>query len=63
MSTIARRWKWIALGLLIIIIVVYFQQGLLGWLMEKKPEWFGIVVDRKDAPATSRATATSGAAQ
>ena len=55
--------QWIALGLLIIIIVVYFQQGLLGWLMEKKPEWFGIVVDRKDAPATSRATATSGAAQ
>ncbi len=43
-------WQWVALGLLIIIIVVYFDQGIVGWLMEKKPAWFGIRVERKDAP-------------
>ena len=38
-------WQWVALGLLIIINVVYFQQGLLGWAQEKWPEAFGIRVD------------------
>ena len=41
--------QWIALGALIVIIVVFFQQGIVGWLMEQKPHWFGIVVDRKEA--------------
>lgn len=40
-------WQWVALGLLIVIIVVYFQQGIVGWLMEKRPEWFGVVIDAK----------------
>ena len=38
-------WQWIALGLLIIINVVYFQQGILGWIQDKRPHWFGIRVD------------------
>ena len=38
-------WQWIALGLLIIVNVVYFQQGIMGWLREKKPAWFGVRVD------------------
>jgi len=38
-------WQWIALGLLIIVNVVYFQQGIMGWLMQRKPEWFGVRVD------------------
>jgi branched-chain amino acid transport system permease protein len=38
-------WQWVALGLLIIINVVYFQQGILGWAQEKWPERFGIRVD------------------
>jgi len=42
-------WQWIALGLLIIVNVVYFQQGIMGWLMQRKPEWFGVRVD--PAPA------------
>ncbi len=42
-------WQWVALGLLIVIIVVYFQQGILGWLMAKRPEWFGIRVESKEA--------------
>jgi branched-chain amino acid transport system permease protein len=40
-------WQWVALGLLIVIIVVYFQQGIVGWLMEVRPEWFGVRIDRK----------------
>jgi branched-chain amino acid transport system permease protein len=42
-------WQYVALGLLIIINVVYFQQGIMGWMQEKWPERFGIVVDRGNA--------------
>jgi branched-chain amino acid transport system permease protein len=38
-------WQWVALGLLIIVNVVYFQQGIMGWLKDRKPEWFGVRVD------------------
>ncbi len=38
-------WQWIALGVLIVITVVYFQQGIMGWLMDKYPHWFGIRVE------------------
>jgi len=38
-------WQWVALGLLIIINVVFFQQGIMGWIQEKWPEIFGIEVD------------------
>ncbi len=42
-------WQWVALGVLIIVNVVFFQQGIMGWLMEKFPEKFGIVVEKKEA--------------
>ena len=29
--------------------IVYFQDGVLGWLMHKRPEWFGIKVEQKNA--------------
>lgn len=38
-------WQWVALGLLIVVNVVFFQQGILGWVREQWPERFGIVVD------------------
>ena len=38
-------WQWVALGLILILNIVYFQQGIMGWLQEKYPERFGIVVD------------------
>ncbi len=38
-------WQWVALGALIVITVVYFQDGIMGWLMHKRPEWFGRTVD------------------
>lgn len=44
-------WQWVALGALIIINIVFFQQGILGWAADKWPEKFGRVVedeDRKD---------------
>ena len=33
-------WQYIALGALIVITIVYFQQGVAGWLMEKFPDRF-----------------------
>jgi len=40
-------WQWVALGALIVVTVVYFQDGLMGWLRVTKPEWFGLTVDEK----------------
>jgi branched-chain amino acid transport system permease protein len=34
-------WQFVTLGVLIVVIVVYFQQGIVGWLIEKYPERFG----------------------
>ncbi len=38
-------WQWVALGVLIVVNVVFFQQGILGWIKEQWPERFGMVVD------------------
>jgi len=40
-------WQWVLLGALIIINVIFFQQGIMGWAREKWPERFGLVVDRR----------------
>lgn len=50
-------WQWVALGALIVVTVVYFQDGVMGWLTYRKPEWFGIRVERKDADGDARAEA------
>jgi branched-chain amino acid transport system permease protein len=42
-------WQWVALGALIIINIVLFQQGILGWAQEKWPERFGIKVEDDDS--------------
>ncbi|MEM7426549.1 MAG: branched-chain amino acid ABC transporter permease [Pseudomonadota bacterium] len=44
-------WQWVALGALIVVTVVYFQDGLMGWLMHKRPEWFGIKIEQKEQAA------------
>ena len=46
-------WQWVALGALIVVIVVFFQDGLMGYLMHRFPEWFGIKVDSKDERETA----------
>jgi branched-chain amino acid transport system permease protein len=38
-------WQWVALGAVIIVNIVFFQQGILGWAQERWPARFGIVVD------------------
>jgi branched-chain amino acid transport system permease protein len=38
-------WQWVALGGLIIVNVVFFQQGIMGWAQDKWPELFGLTVD------------------
>ncbi len=47
--TLFLGWQWVTLGALIVIIVVYFQEGIMGWLMRVRPEWFGIRVETKEA--------------
>ena len=47
-------WQWVALGVLIVVIVVYFQEGIMGWLQRRRPEWFGIRVEARE-PATEGA--------
>jgi branched-chain amino acid transport system permease protein len=48
--------QWVALGLILIVNIVYFQQGIMGWLQTKFPERFGIVVD----PATTQVGSRQG---
>ena len=57
--TYLEGWQYIMLGALIVIIVVYFQQGIVGWMMDRWPERFGIVVDR----SLSAKSAEKGAAE
>jgi len=33
---------------LIVVIVVFFPEGLMGWIREKYPEKFGETVDEED---------------
>jgi branched-chain amino acid transport system permease protein len=49
-------WQWVALGTLIIVLVVFFQQGIMGWAQDKWPERFGLTVD-KHVVAQDRAEA------
>ncbi len=47
-------WQWVALGALIIIIVIFFQQGILGWARNRWPEFFGLIVDEETTAAARR---------
>jgi branched-chain amino acid transport system permease protein len=38
-------WQYVALGAIIVVNVVYFQQGIMGWAMERWPEKFGVMVE------------------
>jgi branched-chain amino acid transport system permease protein len=57
-------WQFIALGLLIIVTIVYFQQGIAGWLIEKFPQAFGNKAQRetkKEEPVGKLAPQPEGA--
>ncbi|MGY8990762.1 MAG: branched-chain amino acid ABC transporter permease [Rhodospirillales bacterium] len=47
-------WQWVALGMLIIITVVFFQQGIMGWAQEKWPSKFGVVIDETAMDARTK---------
>ncbi len=53
--TVLLGWQWVALGLILIVNIVYFQEGLMGWLQRKYPEYFGIVVDSSSREDKSEA--------
>ena len=38
-------WQRVALGLFIVLIVVFFPEGILGWLRTRQPAWFGHKVE------------------
>lgn len=48
-------WQWITLGALIIVNVIFFPQGIVGWVKERWPERFGVNVDARRAIARSEA--------
>ena len=48
-------WPWVALGALIVVTVVYFQDGLMGYLRTIRPDWFGQTVDQKSDDAAGEA--------
>jgi len=57
-------WQRVAMGVLIVLIVVFFPQGILGWLRVHRPQWFGETVDEQEAagePADAARTEEAGA--
>ncbi len=50
-------WQWVALGVLIVVNVVFFQQGILGWVQEKWPEKFGLIVEEDPVEEPAREAA------
>ena len=54
-------WQYIALGVLIIVNVVYFQQGILGWVRSRKPEWFRERIEPEPAGARVETRKTANA--
>ncbi len=44
-------WQRVALGLFIVVIVVFFPQGVMGYVRERFPRLFGEVVEEAETPA------------
>ena len=45
--TLLLGWQRVALGLLIVLIVLFFPEGILGWLRQRYPQRFARVVDEQ----------------
>ncbi len=43
-------WQRVALGLLIVVIVIFFPLGIMGWVRQRFPGAFGEVLD--ETPST-----------
>ena len=46
-------WQRVALGALIVAIVVFFPEGIMGWVRERWPERFGYRVEKSQAVSSS----------
>lgn len=46
-------WQRVALGALIVAIVVFFPQGIMGWIQERWPERFGHRIEQKNESRVS----------
>ena len=44
-------WQYVALGALIVLVVIFFPAGIMGWFREKYPERFGEEIDEEDRKA------------
>lgn len=40
-------WQRVALGALIVVIVVFFPRGIMGWVRSQRPEWFGETAEKE----------------
>ena len=38
-------WQYVALGALIVVVVIFFPEGIMGYLREKFPKKFGEAID------------------
>ena len=50
-------WQWVALGALIVVTVVYFQDGIMGAIKRRRPDWFGETIDKKSRVVSAHAGA------
>jgi branched-chain amino acid transport system permease protein len=46
-------WQRVALGALIVVIVVFFPMGIMGWIRERWPERFGYRVEKDQVISSS----------
>jgi len=46
-------WQRVAMGVLIVGIVVFFPQGIMGWIAERWPERFGYRVEENTVASAS----------
>lgn len=53
-------WQRVALGLLIVVIVVFFPKGIVGYVRDRFPERFGYKVDTSGGATTDPAIDTAG---
>jgi branched-chain amino acid transport system permease protein len=49
--------QYIALGVLVVVIVVFFPEGIVGWFRERFPHWFG---ERVEPPPEAARADTTG---
>lgn len=54
-------WQWVALGALIVVNIVYFQQGILGWAQDTWPTAFGLKVEEAEPTGEPAAQAREAA--